>query len=155
MARDVDPSKESIRVSLASINDYQRIHEIDTLTNISPWTLEQVESSFKAGHVAIKATINKVLVGFLIYEPIISEAHLLSVAVDPIFQSKGVGRILLKTFLSQAKAQDLDIIYLEVRKSNSIAIAFYYSFGFKTDAIRVAYYTKPKPEDALLMSLAI
>lgn len=155
MARDVDPSKESIRVSLASINDYQRIHEIDTLTNISPWTLGQVESSFKAGHVAIKATIDKVLVGFLIYEPIISEAHLLSVAVDPIFQSKGIGRILLKTFLSQAKAQDLDIIYLEVRKSNSIAIAFYYSFGFKTDAIRVAYYTKPKPEDALLMSLAI
>ena len=95
------------------------------------------------------------MIGFLIYESIFPEIHLLSVAVDKAHQGKGIGRLLMQTLFQQAKVQDMQIIYLEVRQSNQIAIMLYESFGFKVDAVRVDYYKKPKQEDALLMSIAL
>lgn len=155
MATNAIPPQEQIKISLANASDFARIHAIDSETNISPWTVEQVKSSFNAGHIALKATLESELIGFLIYESIFPEIHLLSVAVDKNHQGKGIGRLLMQTLFQQAKVQDMQIIYLEVRQSNQIAIMLYESFGFKVDAIRVDYYKKPKPEDALLMSIAL
>ncbi|MEK9649941.1 MAG: ribosomal protein S18-alanine N-acetyltransferase [Gammaproteobacteria bacterium] len=155
MANDALSSQKLIKVSLATFDDFSRIHAIDIETNISPWTLDQIKSSFQAGHIALKATFEAELIGFLIYEPIFPEAHLLSIAVESKHQSNGIGKLLLKTLLQQAKAQDIKIVYLEVRQSNYKAIKLYESLGFIKDAIRVAYYSKPQPEDALLMSIAL
>ncbi len=155
MATNAIPPQEQIKISLANSSDFARIHAIDSETNISPWTVEQVKSSFNAGHIALKAKLESELIGFLIYESIFPEIHLLSVAVDKTHQGKGIGRLLMQTLFQQAKVQDMQIIYLEVRQSNQIAIMLYESFGFKVDAVRVDYYKKPKPEDALLMSIAL
>lgn len=155
MATNAIPPQQQIKISLANSSDFSRIHAIDTETNISPWTEEQVESSFNAGHIALKATLERELIGFLIYESILPEIHLLSVAVDKAHQAKGIGRLLMQTLFQQAKAQDMQLIYLEVRQSNQKAIMLYKSLGFKIDAVRVDYYSKPKPEDALLMSIAL
>ena len=155
MATNAIPPQEQIKISLANSSDFARIHAIDSETNISPWTVEQVKSSFNAGHIALKAILESELIGFLIYESIFPEIHLLSVAVDKAHQGKGIGKLLMQTLFQQAKAQDMQIIYLEVRQSNEKAITLYESFGFKVDAVRVDYYKKPKPEDALLMSIAL
>ena len=48
MATNAIPPQEQIKISLANSSDFARIHAIDSETNISPWTVEQVKSSFNA-----------------------------------------------------------------------------------------------------------
>ena len=49
------------------------------------------------------------------------------------------------------KAKGVTTIHLEVRESNTAAIALYEKYGFIRDGLRRGYYEEPK-EDALLMS---
>ena len=49
----------------------------------------------------------------------------------------------------------INLLTLEVRVSNTNAISFYKKHNFIEDAIRANYYSKPKPEDALLMSVRL
>ena len=95
------------------------------------------------------------MLGFLIFSPIKPEAHLLSIAVIEIQQSKGIGSLILKSMISQCKAMGINQVFLEVRVSNEKAIAFYQKYGFVKDAIRDKYYSGDIPEDALLMSLKL
>jgi len=52
------------------------------------------------------------------------------VAVDPVYQKKGIGKKALKLIIERAKTLGLVRVYCSVRKENSIAISFYKSFGF-------------------------
>lgn len=82
--------------------------------------------------------------GFLVLLPLgPDEAEVLNIAVDPVFKRRGAGRALL----AQAGGRTL---HLEVRASNTDAIAFYQALGFSESGRRRAYYREPV-EDAVLM----
>lgn len=83
--------------------------------------------------------------GFLILLPLgEGEAEILNIAVAPEFTRRGVGRALLAQVLDRT-------LHLEVRASNTGAIAFYQALGFVETGRRRAYYASPR-EDAILMS---
>lgn len=89
------------------------------------------------------------LVGFLIarcYE--FGEAEILNIGVRPDFQKQGIASDLLDKFLSECNKT----VWLEVRESNSKAIAFYTHHGFEIRGLRRNYYYEPT-ENAVLMSL--
>jgi len=77
--------------------------------------------------------------------------HLISIAVDPRYRRKGIGKTLLKHSLSYLKSRGARTVFLEVRASNVAAQALYRSFGFKKVGIKRNYY--PDGEDALVMEL--
>jgi ribosomal-protein-alanine N-acetyltransferase len=56
--------------------------------------------------------------------------------------------------LSQAKAQSMTRVMLEVRKSNLAAQKLYETFGFSTTGVRKGYYSDDG-EDALAMTLEV
>ena len=55
---------------------------------------------------------------------------------------------------NEAKGRGAELLHLEVRQGNEVAICLYKSFGFTTDGIRKNYYTKPL-ENAVLMTKRI
>ncbi|MBI3519861.1 MAG: GNAT family N-acetyltransferase [Bacteroidetes bacterium] len=59
----------------------------------------------------------------------------LTIAVHPQFQGKGLGRLLFTTFLKCIEENRPDILRVELitRESNSKAITFYKSIGFKVE----------------------
>jgi [ribosomal protein S18]-alanine N-acetyltransferase len=83
------------------------------------------------------------------YWAILEEAHITVLAVDPRYQRRGLGQWLLIQLLISACARSLQRATLEVRPSNSRALALYESFGFETLGRRRCYYADG--EDALIL----
>jgi ribosomal-protein-alanine N-acetyltransferase len=135
-------------------SDLEEAYKIEVDVNPSPWKYETFLSSFEVGHKGLICKKDNLMIGFIIFSPISSEAHILSISVRNEMQSKGIGTLLLKSMLDQCKVMNYKKIFLEVRVSNEKAINFYEKFGFSKDAIRNNYYTD-NSEDALLMSLSI
>jgi ribosomal-protein-alanine N-acetyltransferase len=79
-------------------------------------------------------------------------AHLMNLAVHPEFRSGKIGSSLLDTMLSNLKRRAQTRIYLEVRASNTRAIAFYEKAGFKKTGIIKNFYGD---EDAITMERKI
>ena len=139
----------------ASSDDISAILEIENKTNQMPWTEAQFISSMEVGHFSVVLHEKNNIQGFAIYSPIVPEAHLLNIAIDPAHQGKGLGDKLLQQVIFQNKTMGVQVISLEVRISNLPAIKLYEKRGFLKDAIRPNYYSGPPKEDALLMSLKI
>ena len=143
------------KISLFDANDIEDAFKIEVLTNPSPWSFDNFQSSFEVGHHGLACKEGNEILGFLIFSSIKPEAHLLNIAVILSEQSKGIGSLLIKSMISQCMVMGIDHIFLEVRVSNEKAIDFYQKHGFVKDAIRDKYYSGDIPEDALLMSLKI
>ena len=75
--------------------------------------------------------------------------EVLTIATVPEYRGKGVARALMTEFL-RLVPNDVETIALEVRQSNSAAIALYESFGFTKAGVRRRFYRGPA-EDADIM----
>lgn len=89
------------------------------------------------------------VLGLGCYWAILDEAHVTVLAVDPRYQRRGLGKWLLVNLLADACDRALTRATLEVRPSNSRALALYESFGFETLGRRRRYYADG--EDALIL----
>ena len=94
------------------------------------------------------------IVGFCNYWLVKDEVHLLAIATHPDRRRHGVGRRMMDHRLALARARSARLITLEVRKSNTPAIALYERLGFVPVGLRRAYYAEDS-EDALVMTLEL
>ncbi|HET9169012.1 MAG TPA: ribosomal protein S18-alanine N-acetyltransferase [Actinospica sp.] len=78
------------------------------------------------------------------------EAEVLTIAVDPKRESRGLGAVLLTELMREAARRDCDDVVLEVRVDNDRAQKLYRRFGFEEVGIRKGYY-QPMGIDALVM----
>ena len=88
---------------------------------------------------------------------IVDEAELLTIAVDPEAQRKGLGRACLKRFIETCRKRQANRILLEVAETNEAARALYGKEGFVEDGRRKGYYraSGADPIDAILMSIPL
>jgi ribosomal-protein-alanine acetyltransferase len=105
----------------------------------------------QTGVVALVSEVNSAIIGFIIARHAADEAEILNLAVAPESRRAGHGSALLRAVLKAFRHQKVSRALLEVRESNSPAIAFYHKHGFVPTGGRKAYYTNPQ-EDALVMS---
>ncbi len=95
-----------------------------------------------------------VVVGYMVYRVVVDECHLLSVAVDPGFQRKGMAKRLVKALFDDASRRGARLVWLEVRPSNAAARRLYEHMGFEQVERRLRYYENDG-EDALVMARAL
>ena len=81
-------------------------------------------------------------IGFVLARVLGPEAEILTFAVIPSFQRRGVGRCLLNELLVFLKSVNCEKIFLEVAEDNEAAIALYTSAGFIGVGIRPNYYQR-------------
>jgi ribosomal-protein-alanine N-acetyltransferase len=82
----------------------------------------------------------------------VDEAELLDIAIAPKQQQHGWGRKLLDEMLTLARRHEMQRVVLEVRASNSAAIALYRRVDFQDIGLRREYYPAQNGrEDAILM----
>ena len=79
------------------------------------------------------------------------EGYITNVAVFPEYRRHGIGAAIIEVFMNFARGNDLAFLTLEVRPSNTAAIALYEGFGFEEVGRRKNYYDLPK-EDALILT---
>jgi ribosomal-protein-alanine acetyltransferase len=89
------------------------------------------------------------VVGYVLGWCVLDEVQVLSLAVEPSWRRRGVGRRLLNAYLDILRSEGVRQITLEVRASNDAAHEFYREFGFEVQGERPRYY--PGGESALLL----
>ncbi len=96
-------------------------------------------------------------VGFALGRVIADEAELLTIAVDPAHQGKGLGHILLTQFEAESKLRGAGWVHLEVAQDNTAALALYTRAGYEICGERPSYYSRPNGEQitASLMKKAL
>jgi ribosomal-protein-alanine N-acetyltransferase len=92
--------------------------------------------------------------GFIICWVILSDMHLLNLAVLPEYRRQGLAATLLEDSLADFARQGGGYVSLEVRPSNKAAQALYDSFGFERVGRRKQYYRSDN-EDAIVMALQV
>lgn len=90
------------------------------------------------------------LAGLLSGYTAVGEADITSVAVAPAYRRMGIARQLISDFEAMLP-EDTESIFLEVRASNSGAIALYKNCGYEQLSVRRRFYSSPE-EDALVMT---
>ncbi|WP_215522687.1 ribosomal protein S18-alanine N-acetyltransferase [Varibaculum prostatecancerukia] len=96
----------------------------------------------------------ELLVGAVLLEVLVPESELHSLAVQPAKRSRGLGSVLLKSAITEARKLGANEMFLEVRSSNQAAIALYERAGFTPLSVRRGYYSQPR-EDALVMHMRL
>jgi len=91
-----------------------------------------------------------VIAGFLAARRVERDWEILNLGTHSGYRRRGIASTLLARFLKQVSAATPLRVWLEVRRSNHPARAFYEKTGFKTRYIRPNYYQNP-PDDALVM----
>ena len=92
--------------------------------------------------------------GLIIGRQVAEEAEILNLAVVPVKRRQGEGGALLKAALEEFRARRVSRVFLEVRESNEIAIAFYAKHGFSKMGRRAGYYHDPE-EAAVVMEMKL
>ena len=90
------------------------------------------------------------IVGFMGVWYMQDQMHLVTLAVTPEWQGRGVGQRLLLDCFDMAIEAELGMIVLEVRVTNARARAIYERFGFRRKGTLKAYY-QDNDEDADVM----
>jgi len=118
------------------------------------WSLNGLEQHLAASGEGWVALADNVVVGFVLARLAADELEILNLAVLPGYRGNGLGKRLLEKALREGRRQGARRAYLEVRTSNSRAIAFYKANGFEVRGRRPLYYAEPV-EDALLLERAL
>ena len=128
----------------------QAIYEVMTdVYPVSPWTLEQIQADLSQDQTWYAVAYDGAeVIGFLAVQENLFEAEVLQIAVKKAYQGQKIATALFD-FLPADKE-----IFLEVRKSNQRAQAFYKKEKMAVIAERKAYYHDPV-EDAIIMKREI
>ncbi|WP_180170501.1 ribosomal protein S18-alanine N-acetyltransferase [Acinetobacter sp. YH12027] len=118
--------------------DVQQVYDIERRVQSHPWTIKQFQESIAAYQSTVIERQGKV-VGFCILQPVLDEANLLLMAIDPGQQGKGLGFQLLDESIALLKNNPIQI-FLEVREGNKPAIRLYEKADFHQIDLRKNYY---------------
>ena len=138
-------------IRLMQASDLNVVSKIENLVQSHPWSVNQFSESISS-HLATVIEQDQQVVGFCILQPVLDEANLLLMAIDPSQQGKGLGFQLLDQSIALLKNDPVQI-FLEVRESNKAAIALYEKSEFHQIDLRKNYYPKPEGgrEHAIIM----
>jgi ribosomal-protein-alanine N-acetyltransferase len=138
--------------------DLRQVLDIERASFDNPWSsalfLQELRIPFSRMIVIRPAGgDDQPIAGYLCRWFVADEIHILNVAVHPRYRGRGVGSLLLREALREAREGHAEAVTLEVRRSNEAARRLYAAFGFEEVGVRRNYYGRG--EDALIMRLAV
>jgi ribosomal-protein-alanine N-acetyltransferase len=147
----------TMNVREATSRDLPRILEIERLAFPQPWSLDSFkrELMLPFSRIVVAAEgqpeTRSLPGGFLCRWLVADECHILNVAVHPDLRRGGIGMALMAAAIDEAKAKNIRLVTLEVRRSNLAARSLYRKLNFEERRLRTNYYGPG--EDAIVMEL--
>ena len=137
--------------SSESIADYlAKIHEESFSNSRKAFSSSFILSLVQNSEVVL---VNCEQKGFCLLRLSGKEAEIITIAIRPQFQGRGIGYSILLEAIQLLQETECEKIFLEVDFTNAIAIRLYYKLGFKNCGLRKQYYKNlnGKTSDALIM----
>ncbi|MGB5715979.1 MAG: ribosomal protein S18-alanine N-acetyltransferase [Gammaproteobacteria bacterium] len=133
--------------------DLQQVIEIERQSYPHPWTQIIFGDCLQAGYSCWVCGRRGIIEAYGILSVAVGESHLLNICVRPESRQQGIGRKLLRHLVSVARRHEAEVIFLEVRISNTTARALYEDEGFNELGSRRDYYPAgDSREDALILA---
>jgi ribosomal-protein-alanine N-acetyltransferase len=140
----------SVEVRRLTYADLPQVTAIERRAFPTPWSLAMfVLELSKPSGICLAATDEGQLAGYLVCSRYDTVWHVMNVSVDPDRRRRGIASTLLAELIDRIGDPDAQLT-LEVRESNSGAIALYERFGFRSAGVRRRYY-QDNGEDARIM----
>ncbi|HEX2494579.1 MAG TPA: GNAT family N-acetyltransferase [Steroidobacter sp.] len=135
-----------IKLGLARLGDAPRIAAMSrTLIEAGlpwSWTPKRVAEHMKQReHLAVIATFERQLAGFVLGQFGSESVHLALLGVAETHQRQGLGRLLVRWVEESAVVAGLFLMRLEVRASNTRARRFYGALGYTEAGVAPHYYS--------------
>ncbi len=108
-------------------------------TTPRPWSASEIAGLLDSRHCFACFAENSFLLG----RAVAGEAELLTIAVSPDSQGRGIGAALIDLFLGAARQAQCEQAFLEVAANNPAAIHLYLKKGFTQTGQRPDYYLLP------------
>jgi len=154
-----NPQADAARWSVHDMGmaDLDEVAAIERQVQSFPWTRRNFADGLAAGYRGWVVRRLGGMLGFALVMDAPDMAHLLVIGVRPDSQRQGVGAELLRHSLAHCRQAGLPALTLEVRPSNTQAIAFYQQHGFQQLGLRRGYYPAAHGarEDAWIMTLTL
>ena len=133
---------------------------VENACHTHPWTVNTMQSCLAGRYFNLAAFNEQQIIGFYIGEKAGPDFTLMDICVAPDFQGQGIAKQLLAAFIEYGEKHHAENLFLEVRETNTRAIALYEQAGFSEMSVRKNYYPSSDPsknghEDAILMGMTL
>ena len=151
----------SISFNKLNLSQLDAIVSIELDSSSYPWSRTQLKESIRnPNNLCYSATYEGDIIGYLIVMLAGETADILNIGINPNYQRKGYGSLLINYLFKELKNRLIEELFLEVRESNQSAISFYLNQGFKEISIRKNYYKSnsnelSSTENGIIMRLEI
>jgi ribosomal-protein-alanine N-acetyltransferase len=149
------------QLRVAGVGDLAGIMAIESATfGTDAWSASAMRGDLKSRHcyylVAFRVETPDLIEGYggLLAPARSGEGDIQTIAVAESARHTGLGRMLMRALISEARVRGARTVFLEVRADNPIAQQLYLSLGFEQVAVRPQYY-QPDGVDALVMRLEL
>lgn len=152
------PQRYSVRVlTRYDLSLVPQLEQIELRTQKNAWNAQSLIECFDDSYIILGLFDVEKLIGFSVIYNTKFSTDLLTIGVDPDYQGKKLGSLLLHRTLEKAlDIEDMEC-FLEVRVSNIVAQNLYKKYGFVEVGLRKEYYNPigdEKGEDAYTMHLS-
>lgn len=140
------------RVTPDAVDAVAEIATLQSQTFTNPWSADSLRWEIANTDVArlYVMRVDEELVGFCACWVILDELHINSLAIADAWRRKGLASRMLREVCRDARESGATQATLEVRRSNTAALALYQRLGFACEGVRQDYYQSPR-EDALVL----
>ena len=140
-------------IEIVSMTDAHvaQIAEIEKLCFLDPWSENSIASELNSRlSLWLVALDGDKVAGYVGSQSVLDMADMMNVAVHPDYRRQGIAKELVSALVTALKEKGVNSLALEVRVSNTPAIALYEQLGFQQVGLRPNYYRNPK-ENALIL----
>ncbi|AVK86370.1 ribosomal-protein-alanine N-acetyltransferase [Lysinibacillus sp. B2A1] len=134
-------------------DDVPAVYAVELATFPAPWTLDsfyyEVHENQYA-HYVLAIDEDNSIIGFCGMWMVVDAAQITNVAVIESARGRGIGEGLMREAMRIAQQNEMEIMSLEVRVTNTVAQNLYRKLDFHDGGLRKGYYTD-NGEDALVM----
>ncbi len=136
--------------------DLDEVTEIEKELFTNPWSRESFMTQLLKSDICKLFVYDEdgVIKGVCGFWQIYERADIITIGVREKYQHQGIGKALMDGMIEEAKALNCEVMSLEVRVSNAVAIHMYESYGFIKIRVRERYYSD-NHEDAYEMMRAL
>ena len=148
----------SLSFAAMQMEDLDEVLVIEKRVYSHPWTHGNFVDSIRSGYQCwVLRDAGSVLLGYFFMMAVVDEGHLLNISVHGDMHRRGIGKMLLDKVCTVARQLQMQSILLEVRPSNTRAIAIYLRYGFTEIGRRRDYYPAAgdQREEAIVMGLPL